>query len=273
MTLSISPSDAAYDLSPTTPILVLGSAPEEDFDLSTLYIGVNNTPAFVNGSPVRPDFWARTVTAKGVLVVYLTARRAFLHRVKVEVVAQVSTDIALYGTTSQFEVRPPSVSLAVGIARRNLENRLSLPEEIGLNAVAQQLRSAIGGASVGAFFLRLLRRLRFSQLWSVVHPHVRSIEAELEAAFAAMIDDDVAIRGDFTPALGMIEVFWDPALDQFSQIGASPALTGLLDRCFRGSNDIERLAAAGTLIFLAQVVRPVGQEPLPIATLLSRGNF
>ena len=63
-----------------------------------------------------------------------------------------------------------------------------------------------------------------------------------------MRDDDVAVRGDIPRALGLIEIVWEHAVAQLGQLGASKAFSDLLLQAFRSENDLERIAAACTLV-------------------------
>lgn len=249
--LDVSPADKSYGLSPTTPILVVGSAPGETFDYSTLSLTVGGDPAVAGGTVVQPAYSGKLVSVESAFTLSIAPRRAFLYRVKIPLVVSVSSNVRSYSAEVTFETRDQSVPLEVGAARASFGSQKGFPDNaVLIGAVQEQLHGLLGGDTLGTFFLRVLFRIRVSQLWPAV-PQIlaqtgRSFDAE--QALRNMRDDDVAVRGDIPRALGLIEIVWEPAVAQLGQLGASKAFSDLLLQAFRSENDLERIAAACTLV-------------------------
>lgn len=267
--LVISPTDKSYDLSPTTPILIIGSAPGESFDYNTLKVYVNGEEAYTDSAVRRPAYRARLVSVDDAFTLTLSARRAFLYRVKVTIATEIITGVHSYSATSVFETRAPGVSLAIGAVRRELDSMPNFDEAVAINAISQQLRTVLGGGSMGGFLLRMLRRVRLSQLWSAVKPLSIVRNVDLEPAFAAMTDGDVTINGDIVKALELIDLFWESALAQLGELGVSASFLELLGRSFRSDNDLERLSAACALVLVALGSR----DPSSARQALASGVF
>lgn len=251
-TLAISPPNGAYDLSPTSPILVVGYAPGEVFDYPTLSVTINSSNAYYDGEAVRPAFSARLVASDESFTLTIVPRRAFLYRVKINVGVAIDSNSNSYLGTTSFTTRAKGLPLVVSAMRSSIE--LPLPPDVAFTSVAQQLRALLGGNSSSEFALRMIYRARLSQLWPALSQLLDKYNGNLERALAAMSDDDVAIRGDMARVLGLIEIFWEPAISQFIAYGASRPLADLIGRAFRSQNDLERVAAACTLLLSAATV-------------------
>lgn len=273
MSVSVSPANGAYDLSPTVPVLILGSAPGETFDYSTLVVTVGGEPAYRDGAPVRPDFFANLVPIDEAFTLTVTCRRAFVYRVKVTVTVAVDTDVRTYTASSSFEVRPRSVPLIVGAARNSFNNEAPVTGMVAIGSIRQQLRALLGGDTNGAFVLRALFRVRLSQLWPALKVILlRTAEVDVEGALRAMRDEDVRVVGDVTRTLGLIEIFWHPALSQFVELGGSKSMADLFDRGFRSENDLERIGAACALALTSSFVAEQGQrDPAGLAQVRANG--
>lgn len=263
--LTISPGTGSYNVSPTTHVVVLGSVLGETFDYSTLEINVNGDAAYASGSPTRPAFDATVAKAPSSFSASVRPRRAFLYRVKVTVNVSIDTNVRNYTQSAVFEIRPETVSLALGTLRYGLDAQFAHPSSVAVNAVSQQLFGLLGGASMGAYAVRLMRRVYLSQLWPMMRVFIsRDGNNPIWGVFAEAMEqlgpEDAAVRGDVRGALGMIEIFWEPAVQQLIEVGASVPFAELLNRSFRSDNDLEKIAAACALVLFTRSVEANGDD-------------
>jgi hypothetical protein len=175
----------------------------------------------------------------------------------VTVTVSVQAGATTHNHEVEFETAGEPEPFSVGALRHYLNDVFALPSAIAVNNAAQQVYALLGGDTRGAFAVRLIQWLHRSQLRSASVILLSRMDPTLsrlvETGLPAAMNDDAAIRGDINATLSMVDIFWEPALQQVVEQGMSVSFAELLNRTYRSENTLERIGAACGLVLFSRL--------------------